>query len=406
MYARTSQTNHLGQHPIYVRVTINGQRREFTSKIFVHPKNWIQKGYRVKGNNEEANIINSYLDNLRLKIRQKYLNLATQNKEITLKLFLDAYQGTKDRIRTIVPIFQDHNKKIKALINREYALGTYQRYETTLAHLQKFLRWKFNIEDIDINKIDIALINDFDFYLRTEHKCANNSTVKYLKNFGKIIRLCLLNGWIEKDPFLNYSSKIIGVERVYLNQSELDAIINKNINIQRLDIVRDIFVFACYTGLAYIDVKQLTFNNIIKGIDGGDWIHTHRQKTQSASKIPLLDIPRQIIERYNDHPIADNNESLLPVMTNQCTNAYLKELADICGINKILTFHTARHTFATTVTLSNGVPIESVSKMLGHKSIKITQHYAKITDRKVANDMHLLKNRINSINKNDNKINY
>lgn len=243
---------------------------------------------------------------------------------------------------------------------------------------------------------------DYDFYLRSIRNCSNNTTIKYLKNFKKIIRICLANGWIDKDPFLNYKSKHTEVERNILTQEELDLLIQKEFRVERLKLVRDIFAFSCYTRLAYIDVKNLTKDNIIKGIDNSLWISTNRQKTDTSSKIPLLNTPLQIIESYDIHPAADNQNKLLPILSNQKMNAYLKEIADVCGINKELSFHCARHTFATTVTLSNGVPIETVSKMLGHKSIRTTQHYAKITDRKVAIDMNLLRQVID--NKNDTKI--
>jgi site-specific recombinase XerD len=227
--------------------------------------------------------------------------------------------------------------------------------------------------------------------LRSVRKCANNTAVKYIKNFKKIIRICISNGWLDKDPFVNYKSKIREVEREFLSIGEIDDIYSKNFINQRLGLVRDIFVFACFTGLAYIDVKQLTLSNISIGIDGGRWIYTHRQKTETASRIPLLPIPEEIIQKYATHPICLNEERLLPILSNQKMNAYLKEIADVCGINKELTFHIARHTFATTVTLSNGVPIETVSKMLGHTNLKTTQHYAKILDIKISNDMMLLK---------------
>lgn len=391
MYARASRVNKTGELPISVRLTINGERTEFTTKKYVDPKKWDEKAMKVKGNSEEARTINSYLDSIKLKINQTHLQLQYRSELITLESFLDLYSGKKEKARTLVPIFQNHNNKVKELIGIEYAQGTHTRYETTLAHIQKFLKWKYRKDDIDILQIDNIFINDLDFYLRTEHKCANNTVMKYIKNFKKVIRICLANGWLEKDPFINYKSKFIEIEKTFLTEDDLQAIMTKEIHNDRLDLVKDIFLFACFTGLAYIDVKQLTSHNMIKGIDGQLWISTHRQKTDTASKIPLLDTAREILEKYADHPKSNNEDVLLPILTNQKMNAYLKEIADLCGINKVLTFHCARHTFATTITLSNGVPIESVSKMLGHKSIKTTQHYAKITDRKVANDMENLK---------------
>jgi site-specific recombinase XerD len=206
----------------------------------------------------------------------------------------------------------------------------------------------------------------------------------------------LANGWLNKDPFTNYKSKVKEVERVYLTEEEIQTIINKDFKIERVGMVRDIFVFSCFTGLAYIDVKQLTKNHIGLGIDGDKWIFKNRQKTDTASKIPLLPMAQEIINKYENHPVCINEDRLLPIFSNQKMNAYLKEIADICEINKDLTFHIARHTFATTVTLSNGVPLETVSKMLGHTSLKTTQHYAKILDRKISEDMMILKSKFAS----------
>jgi integrase len=221
--------------------------------------------------------------------------------------------------------------------------------------------------------------------------------VKYIKNFSKIIKICLANDWLIKNPFSNYKSKIKDVERVYLSEEEIQRILKKEFKLVRLSLVRDIFLFSCFTGLAYIDVKNLTKSHINLGIDGEQWIFTHRQKTESASKIPILPVTQTIIDKYKNHPQSSNQEKLLPVLSNQKMNAYLKEIADVCEIEKELTFHIARHTFATTVTLTNGVPLESVSKMLGHKNIKTTQHYAKVLDRKVSDDMKILKEKFISL---------
>jgi site-specific recombinase XerD len=208
----------------------------------------------------------------------------------------------------------------------------------------------------------------------------------------------LANNWLDKNPFANYKSKVKEVERVYLNETEIQSIIEKDFKTERLSLVRDIFLFSCFTGLAYIDVKNLTKSHISFGIDGEKWIFTHRQKTESASKIPILPVTQMIIDKYADNPQCLNEDKLLPILSNQKMNAYLKEIAGVCEIEKELTFHIARHTFATTVTLTNGVPIESVSKMLGHKNLRTTQHYAKVLDRKVSDDMRILKEKYNSVN--------
>lgn len=255
------------------------------------------------------------------------------------------------------------------------------------------MQWKYNISDIDITKIDHAFITDYEFWLRSVRNCVNNTAVKYIKNFNKIIKICLANDWLDKNPFANYKSKVKEVERLFLTEDEIQALMNKEFKTERLILVRDIFLFSCFTGLAYIDVKNLTKSHISIGIDGEKWIFTHRQKTESASKIPILPVTQMIIDKYKNHPECINKDKLLPILTNQKMNAYLKEIADICEIEKDLTFHIARHTFATTVTLTNGVSIESVSKMLGHKNLRTTQHYAKVLDRKVSEDMEVLRNK-------------
>jgi site-specific recombinase XerD len=255
------------------------------------------------------------------------------------------------------------------------------------------LEWKYNISDIEITKIDHAFITEYEFYLRSVRNCANNTAVKYIKNFNKIIKLCLANHWIDRNPFANYKSKVKEVERVYLSEEEIQSITNKDFKNERLSLVRDIFLFSCFTGLAYIDVKNLTKSHISIGIDGDKWIFTHRQKTETASKIPILPVTQMIIDKYENHPQSKNQEKLLPILSNQKMNAYLKEIAGVCKIDKELTFHIARHTFATTVTLTNGVPIESVSKMLGHKNLRTTQHYAKVLDKKVSEDMKILRDK-------------
>jgi site-specific recombinase XerD len=348
----------------------------------------------MKGTSEEARTINGHLENLKALVLKSESNLLKKDIPINDETFKNEMFGTKERRRMLVPIFEEHNRKIKELLGTEYAPGTLERYRTSLKHTQDFIFWKYKISDINIDNIDHAFITEYEFYLRSVRKCNNNTAVKYVKNFHKVINICLANGWLIKDPFANYKSKIKEVIREYLSTEEIETMMNKKFVSNRLEIVRDIFVFSCFTGLAYIDVKQLTPNHISFGIDGDKWIFKNRQKTDTASKIPLLPIALSIVNKYASHPICLNEDRLLPILSNQKMNAYLKEIADVCGINKELTFHIARHTFATTVTLSNGVPIETVSKMLGHTNLKTTQHYAKILDKKVSEDMKILRDRL------------
>lgn len=380
-----------GPVPIYLRLTVNGQRAEMSISRECQPERWNSDAGLARGTTEEVKALNAYISILQGKIHHYHNQLLATGESITAEILKNKVAGKAERARSLVKIFEDHNKKIEALLNDEFAPGTLERYRTSLKHTVEFLQWKYNVSDIDIKKIDHAFVTEYEFYLRSIRKCNNNTAVKYIKNFGKIIRICIANGWLDKSPFVNYKSKVNEVERTFLVEEEIQALASKQFVTERLNQVKDIFLFSCYTGLAYIDVKKLTKNNITIGIDGEKWIYTNRQKTDTRSNIPLLPIVEEIITKYKEHPQCLNEGKLLPVLSNQKMNAYLKELADLCGINKELTFHIARHTFATTITLTNGVPIESVSKMLGHKNLRTTQHYAKILDRKVSDDMKILK---------------
>lgn len=393
IYAKSTKANAAGQFPIYIRITIDGKRLEFSTKKFVDPTKWSPELSKMKGNSEETRSLNEYLDVMKSKILDIQMKLIHSGDLITIEVFKNKLFGNTEKKRMLIPIFKDHNNKIKELLGKEYAPGTLERYNTSLKHTKEFLEWKYKISDIEITKIDHAFITEYEFYLRSVRNCCNNTAVKYIKNFSKIIKICLANEWLDKNPFSNYKSKVKEVERVYLSEAEIQNIINKEFKTERLSLVRDIFLFSCFTGLAYIDVKNLTKSHISIGIDGAKWIFTHRQKTEAASKIPILPITQMIIDKYKDNSECEILNRLLPILSNQKMNEYLKEIAGVCEIDKELTFHIARHTFATTVTLTNGVPIESVSKMLGHKNLQTTQHYAKVLDKKVSEDMKILRDK-------------
>ncbi|MFE3849287.1 site-specific integrase [Flavobacterium sp. LB3P45] len=403
-YLKRAKVNAQGLAPIFQRITVNGRRLDNSTGKFVDPDKWNSEMSKMRGTSEEARSINGHLDNLKSKILNVEKNLIKKDIPITFDSYRNELSGKKERERMLIPIFLEHNRKIKELVGQEYAAGTLERYETSLKHTKDFISWKYNITDINIEKIDHAFIMEYEFYLRSERKCANNTAVKYIKNFHKIINQCLANGWLNKDPFANYKAKVKEVVREFLSETEIEQMMNKEFVSERLELVRDIFVFSCFTGLAYIDVKQLTLDNISLGIDGDKWIFKNRQKTDTASIIPLLPTAKDIIDKYAEHPVCKNEKRLLPILSNQKMNAYLKEIADVCGIKKDLTFHIARHTFATTITLSNGVPLETVSKMLGHTSLKTTQHYAKILDKKISEDMMILKTKFASKALNEKKL--
>jgi len=379
--------------PIYLRITVNKRRAEIALKRFIEPDKWNAEAGCARGNSELPKTLNTYLDVVRSKIYEHHKNLIRDNKPVTAANLKNAYLGLSGEQKTVVEVFERHNKQMKQLIGKEYAEGTYQRFETTLKHIIQFMEWKYNISDIPLSELNHEFITELDHYFRTVRNCANNSTVKYIKNFKKIIQIALANEWIKKNPFANFKARLKEVERYFLTEEELQQIINKKFSVLRVALVRDIFVFSCYTGLAYSDVAKLTSDNIVKRDDNALWLQTKRTKTNTRVSIPLLPTALQILNNYSvQNPGA--GVKLLPILSNQRMNTYLKEIADVCGIQKELTFHIARHTFATTVTLSNGVPIESVSKMLGHKSIAMTQHYAKIIDRKVGDDMTELRKKL------------
>jgi len=390
-YAKRAKTTTDGLVPIYIRVTVDGERIEFSTKRYTHPDKWSIEGNRMKGTSVESKSTNSYLDALKAKVYDYQQQLIREDEPVNVENMRNKILGIDKRSHMLIGIFQQHNDEIKALIGKDYAAATHVRYETSLKHTEDFLKWKYKVSDIDIRKIDHEFITSYEFYLKSVCNCCQNTTSKYIKNFGKIIRICLANGWLQKNPFINYKSKMVEVERAFLSMEEIETMLNKVFVSDRLNQVKDIFLFSCFTGLAYADVKKLSRKNIAIGVDGDRWIYINRTKTDTRSNIPILPIASFLLEKYENHPQVVNQEKLLPILSNQKTNSYLKEIADACGINKELTFHIARHTFATTVTLSNGVPIESVSKMLGHKNLKTTQHYAKILDLKVSNDMQILK---------------
>jgi site-specific recombinase XerD len=402
IYAKSTKANVAGQLPIYIRLTVDGQRFEFSSKKFIEKAKWSPELSKIKGSSEEARTINNYLDLIKSKVFDIEMELIHKNEDLSLDNFKSRLLGTHQRERMIIPIYKDHNNKIESLIGNGYAYGTLERFKISLKHLQEFIQWKCNVTDISIAKIDFAFVTEFEFYLRSIKKCNNNTAVKYVRNFRKIIKICLDNDWLDKNPCSRYEGKMKEVERDFLTEEELNKIYNKQFSSDRLTLVKDIFIFSCYTGLAYVDVKGLKKDHIAIGIDGEKWIFKNRQKTDTKSKIPLLPIAAEIILKYENHPRCLNEDSVLPILTNQKMNGYLKEVGDLCDISKEITFHMARHTFATSVTLTNGVPIETVSKMLGHKNIQTTQHYAKILDKKVSEDMMILRAKFSMTNSKQN----
>jgi len=379
---------------IYLRVTVDQQRAELSTKRICDPNRWNSHSGRMNGTKEDARTLNAYLDTLQSKVYEVNRLLLEANEVVTAEAIKNKLTGISERPRLLMLIFKDHNQQMKKLVeSEEYAQGTLTHFETTYDHVEHFIKWKYSTKDVDIKKINYELISDLEFYLKTERSCAHNTAMKYLSDFKKIVLLCVKRDWLQKDPFLGYKLTRKEVNKEFLVTEELETITAKKFASERLAVVRDIFLFSCYTGLAYADVQKLKRSEIRTGIDGFKWLFIQRQKSNTPAAIPLLPVCLDIIGRYSCHAKCIEKDMVLPILSNQKMNEYLKEIATVCGIEKILTYHLARHTFATTVTLNNDVPIESVSKMLGHKNLKTTQHYAKILNKKVSEDMKVLRNK-------------
>ncbi|MEZ7497107.1 site-specific integrase [Leeuwenhoekiella aequorea] len=389
-YPKTSAKKSLKAATIYARITVDSKRSEFSTQHKATEK-WDPKLGKMTGTSAEARMVNRHLDDVRTKIYEIYDRLIREDKPVSAQIIRDIYQCKDDEQRMLLELFKEHNDRIESLIGKGYSNGTLQRYKAARTHLENYLLFLKKKNDIALREIDYQFISGFEHYLKSQKNCAHNTATKYIVNFKKIMRIALANQFIDKDPFFHWKSNWKTKEREFLTSTELNTLAQKEFSIVRLEQVRDIFLFCCFTGLAYADVNKLSSDDIILGLNGERWIKTKRQKTNTLSSIPILPTAEQILNKYSDHPCRLKDNKLLPVLTNQKSNAYLKEIADVCGINKTLTTHLARHTFATTVTLSRGVPMETVSKMLGHTSIKTTQLYAKVLDSKIGADMDLLK---------------
>jgi len=393
-YIRRDKADSNGRVPIYCRITVNGERSELAIKRDVQVDRWIPNSQKVMGSNEESRSINAYINTVRIKINDHRNKLESSDKTVSAESIKNSYLGIIEGSKSLIAIFEEHNRKVKSLINKDFAAGTFERYETCLKHLKEFVEWKYKVADYYVEDVNHEFITELDYYLRSVKNCANNTTIKYIKNFKKIVRIALANGWITKDPFLNYKSKLEKIDRGYLTQSELDTLRSKTFSTTRLEQVKDIFVFQCFTGLAFSDVKSLSHANIVKDLEGELWINTHRRKTNTEVHVMLLPEAIDVTNKYRDDVECLYKGVLLPVLSNQKMNGYLKEIGDICGITKNLSTHLARHTFATTVTLAKGVSLESVSRMLGHTNLKTTQVYARMMDSRVATEMKVLRGKL------------
>ena len=379
---------------ILLRITVNGHRAHISTKRKIEPERWDSKANRVKGTKEDAREINSMLEASIVKLNRFHEKLVDEGDVLTAEKLKELFVGNTVQRKKLIEVFEYHNEMVKSRVGIDFSQSTFTRYTTTLDHVQNFLQATYGKSEISLHQIHYSFITDLEHYLKTTRKCNHNSTLKYIRNFRKIINLAVRNDWMDKDPFKAYRVKLKDTKRVFLTKEELKSLEEKQITILRLEQVRDVFVFCCYTGLSYVDVEKLSPKDIQTGLDGELWIMVDRAKTGNPSNIPILPKAMDLIRKYKDDPAVLNRGKVLPVISNQRINAYLKEVATLSGIEKRLTFHSARHTFATTVTLSNGIPVETVSSMLGHKNFRTTQIYAKVVQEKISRDMKGLRDRL------------
>lgn len=386
-YIRRDKTNKRGEAPVFMRLTINGERADASIKRFIEPHAWNSAKGKANEKSRGGKDLNLYLDAISANILRIQRDLELDKKEVSAQIILNRYLGKEQSDRhTLMEVFRAHNEKCRALSDISLAPATVIRYETTLRLTEEFLQKNYKKEDCYLDEVTNQFIEDFEFFLKTVRRCCHNTTTKYLLNFKKIIRIALAKGWMKKDPFAQVHFHFEPVEREFLEKQELKVLLNKEITITRLAQVRDIFCFCCLTGLAFTDVQQLRPEHLVADIHGKIWIRKARQKTKNMCNIPLLDEAQKILDRYKDHPYCQTQGVLLPVCSNQKMNMYLKELADICGIRKNLSTHCARHTFAT-LTLASGATIDNVAKMLGHANVNMTRRYAKVLDSSIMRDM-------------------
>lgn len=386
-YLRTNHVNRDGTCAIMVRISVNGERTAFSTKLSADPNKWDADTNHVTGKNKADKELNRTLDDMRASIRNHYYELERYDALVTAEKVRNAFLGITVRTESLMQLFKEYVDECRSLLGISRTKATVQKYDRCYRRVKEFLKSKYNLSDIPLVEIGHKFITDLECYLRTVSKCNENTTAKFLQTFKMIIIRARNNGYIKGDPFANYKIRLKRVDRGYLSEDELKILRETPIPSKRVAQVRDVFLFACYTGLAYIDLKLLRAENIRTSFDGNQWIMTHRHKTDTPVNVPILDIPMELIERYRG---VSKKGYILPILSNQKMNQYLKDVAKACGIEKNITFHMARHTFATTVTLSQGVPIESVSKMLGHTQIKTTQIYARITNEKISRDMAVL----------------
>lgn len=390
-FVRRTKLKKTGDTPIMLRITIEGRLAEMQLKRDVKPNLWNQAKERCTGKDSASLEINRYLESVKLRLFEIHRKMEEDGKLINPMEIKRKFLGLDEEHKMFFQVFQEHNDKCRELIGKDYAKVTISRFDTCLKYFREMSQTQYQRKDIPLKEITNGMIHDYIHFLKAEKGLQENTVIRYMKVVKKVLNIAVNYDWIQKNPFGNIRFHEKEVNKEFLTKEELEILRTKEFDIPRLELVRDVFLVQCWTGLAFIDVSELKEEHIIADNDGNLWIRKERHKTGIMCNVPLLDVPLAIIEKYKDHPLCLKKGILLPVLSNQKCNSYLKEIADFCGIKKKLSTHTGRHTFCSVVTLANNVSLENIAKMVGHTNTRMTQRYAKVLDQSILRDMQGVK---------------
>ena len=385
-----------GTVPVMGRITVDGTISQFSCKMNVLPDLWDTKAGRLTGKSLQALKANIALDKIRVDINRHYQEIMQEEGFVTADKIKNAYLGLSIKQYTFLTLFAKHNQEFSRKVGYNRTQATYNKYCLLYRHMESYIRQEYKRDDIFLKELNLAFVNGFEHYLRVERGCSTNTIWVYMIGVKHIVAIARNSGLLTINPFAGYLISPEVKDRGFLTKDELNSLVNTEMKNAQYELVRDLFVFSCFCGLSYSDVKNLTKDNLKISFDGHLWIITRRQKTNTDSSIRLLEVPKHIIEKYKGYT---RNNRVFPVPSNSSCNNILKKIAKQCGIKTRLTYHVSRHTFGTLLTISQGVSIETVSRMMGHTNIKTTQIYAKITNQKISQDMEILSHKLGDLEK-------
>jgi len=379
--------NRNGLCPVMGRITIGNDMVQFSCKVEANPNLWDTRAGRMNGKSAHARLVNREIDKINVAVNARYREIVSIRGETTACEIKNAFQGTAMSQETLLTVFREHNEAFEKRVGVNRANRTYLNYKSGYSCLERFVREKYHVSDLSFRQLDYSFIEKYDYYMRIDCRWMPNTILQKMTYLRKMVRIAIRRKIINHDPFTGYTAERPKTCQRYVPAEELEKLMKTPLKSSALDVTRDMFVFSCFTGLSYIDLYNLTVQKIVKGFDGSLWLDISRHKTDIESKIPLLDVALQLINKYRG---AVSGDKVFPMKSCCHMNEQLKTIASLCGIERRLTFHMSRHTFATEICLSQGVSIETVSRILGHKKLSTTQRYAKVTHNKVNEEMEAL----------------